>query len=166
MAQYDASTLENVIAAIRKRPWGGVLVVAGYFNNNLATPEGQDWDEGIAAAMAEEVLNDMSGHFLPWYKPWLKDSHTWDMHRGGREVIYRTNYILGTYSRMFQNVEVRDARHNTDDYLVLGCLHIAAPAVHLRYLGRHTRFPVRPQATPDKSECMFSELQRSIPRPS
>ena len=65
MAPYDASTLENVIAAIRKRPRGGVLVVAGYFNNNLATPEGRDWDEGIAAAMAEEVLNDMSGHFLP-----------------------------------------------------------------------------------------------------
>ena len=67
-------------------------------------------------------LEDMSGHFLPWHKPWLKDRRTWDMYQGGREVRSRTEYILGTDRRLFQNVAVRDARKNTDHYLVLGCL--------------------------------------------
>ena len=56
----------------------------------------------------------MSGHFLPWHKPCLKDGHTWDIHWGGQEVRSCTNYSLGTDIRLFQNVAVRDESHNTD----------------------------------------------------
>ena len=52
------------------------------------------------------------------------------MHWGGREVRSRTDYILGTDNHLFQNVAVLDARHNTDHYLVLGCLCGSAPAIH------------------------------------
>ena len=76
----------------------------------------------------------------------------------------RTNYILGIYSCLFQNVAVRDASHNTDHYLVLGCFRGAAPAAHLHYLGRHTCFPIRPLETLDKIYRIFSELRWSIPR--
>ena len=77
----------------------------------------------------------------------------------------RTDYILGTDSRLFQNVAGWDARHNTDHYLVLGCLHRAAPAAHSRYIGRRARFPIRPPSTPDRVDCMFAEPRQSIPRP-
>ena len=82
--------------------------------------------------MAEEGLEDMSGHFLQRQKPWLTAGQTWDMERGGREVRSRTNYILGTDSCLLQNVAVRDTRNNTDHYTVLGCLCGSAPAAHSR----------------------------------
>ena len=59
-------------------------------------------------------------HLPPPHKPWLKDGRTWEIHSGGQEVRSRTDYILGTDSRLFQNVAVRYAQHNTYHYLVLG----------------------------------------------
>ena len=52
-----------------------------------------------------------------------------------------------------------------DHSLVLGCLNGATHAANLRYLGKHTRFPIRPTATLDKADCMFADLWRAIPRP-
>ena len=37
--------------------------------------------------------------------------------------------------RLFQNVSVRDPRHNTDHYIILGCLPGAPLAATQRYLG-------------------------------
>ena len=48
------------------------------------------------------------------------------MIREGWEVRSRTDYILGTYRRLFGNVSVRDPRHNSDHYMVLGFLHSAS----------------------------------------
>ena len=41
MALYNASTIEDVVAAIVKRPWRGALLVIGNFDTNLAAPEGR-----------------------------------------------------------------------------------------------------------------------------
>ena len=70
---------------------------------------------------------------------------------------------MSTNSRLFQNVAVQDARHNTDHYLVLDFFLRAAPAAHLYYLGNHTRFTIRPQAPPYKPDSMFAELWKAIP---
>ena len=52
----NTSTIESVVAALKERPMGNGLLVAGDFNANLADPEG-DWrGEDIAAAMATEGL--------------------------------------------------------------------------------------------------------------
>ena len=75
------------------------------------------------------------------------------------------NYIMGIDSCLFQNMEVWDSRHNTDLYLVLGRLHRARPAAHLCYLGRRTRFLIRPLEVPDRLDRMLAELLRAIPRP-
>ena len=48
----------------------------------------------------------------------------------GREVRSRTDYILGTDRRLFGNVSVRDPRHNSNHYTVLGCLHSASMREH------------------------------------
>ena len=52
-----------------------------------------------------------------------------------REVRYQMYYILGTDCRLFGNVSVQDPRHNSDHYMVLGCLHSAPLREHARYLG-------------------------------
>ena len=154
LAPDNASTIEDVVAAIGKRPRGDMLVVVGDLNTDLAAPEVRKWDEGISAALAEEGLEDTSGHFLPRHNTWLKDGHTWAMHLGGQEVRSRTNYILGTDSCLFQNITVRDASHNTDHYLVLGCIRGAAPAAHFLYLGKRTSFPISPLATLDPGQVI------------
>ena len=93
---------------IRQRPQGSALVVFGNLNNDLAAPEGQDWDKGMEVYTEEEGLEGMSGHFLPFHKLCLKYVCTWAMHQGGRGVRSRTDYILGTDSYLFQNVVVWD----------------------------------------------------------
>ena len=43
------------------------------------------------------------------------------MNQEGREFRYRTEYIIGTYCILFQDVAVQDTRHHLDHYMVLGC---------------------------------------------
>ena len=52
----DASTIEDVIAAIGKQTWGAALLVVRNFNTDLAAPEGWEQEKGIAAALEEEGL--------------------------------------------------------------------------------------------------------------
>ena len=125
-------TIEDVIAAIIQRTRRGALLVVGDLNTNLTAPEGRARDKVIVAAMATAGLEDINGHFLSQRKPWLKYGNTWSMIRGGQELCSRTNYILGTDHYLLQNVAVRDARPNTEHYLVLGCIRGAMPDVHLR----------------------------------
>ena len=47
------------------------------------------------------------------------------MVRTWREVRSLIDYILGTDHSLFRNVDVWDPRHNSDHYLVLGCLRSA-----------------------------------------
>ena len=52
MAPNDHSTIEDVVADIIQWHRGDELLVIRNFNTNLAAPEGQAWDEQIAAVMA------------------------------------------------------------------------------------------------------------------
>ena len=51
LAPHNASTLEHVVAATSQRPQGSELLVAGYFNADLAAPEVHDQDKTVAAEM-------------------------------------------------------------------------------------------------------------------
>ena len=82
-----------------------------------------------------------------------------------REVWSRTDYILGADHSLFGNVAVQDPRHNSDHYLVLGCLHSAPLREQTKYLGRRTRPPLRTPSTPTREEGIFADLQRTIPKP-
>ena len=66
------------------------------------------------------------------------------MIREGKEVRSRTEYILGTYRRLFGDVSVQDPRHNSGHYMVLGCLHSTPLRENIRYLGGCKRLPLRP----------------------
>ena len=84
------------------------------FNVNIATPEGDRRAEDIAMSLATEALEDMEKHLLPQESRWCQDQRTWGLLRKGREVRSRTDYILGTYRRLFRNAAVRDPQHNSD----------------------------------------------------
>ena len=87
------------------------------------------------------------------------------MVREGREVRSRTDYILGTDLRLFWNVSVRDPRHNSDHYMVLGYLRSAPLREHSEYLGRRKRLPLRPLTTPTRGDGIFAALRRAVPNP-
>ena len=82
----------------------------------------------------------------------------WSMLRGVREVRSRTDYIRVTDCRLLRNVAVQDKRHNTDHYLVLGCLHSATPAAHSQYFGERKFFPMKPSATPVGVNRLFAKI--------
>ena len=65
LAPDNTSTIERVVEALRARPKGVELLVAGDLNTNLADPEGDRIGEDIAATIATEGLEDMAQHLRP-----------------------------------------------------------------------------------------------------
>ena len=120
--------------------------------------------ESIATDLATEGLEDMAQHFMPRGRRWCRDRRTWDMRRQGQMVRSRTDYILGTDRRLFKNVAVRDPRHNTDHYRVLGCLPGAPLEATQRYQGGRRRWPVPPPAAPSRMDTLFAALRRAVPK--
>ena len=127
LAPDNTSTIYSVVAALKERPRGAELLVSGDFNVKLLEPEVDRRVEDIAAALETEGLEDMSAHFIPCRRSWCWDGRIWSMIWAAREVRSRTDYILEMDLRLFWNVAVRDPRHNSDHYMVLGCLHRAPP---------------------------------------
>ena len=80
------STIEWVVEALRERPTGAELLVAGNMNINLAEPEGYRREEDIAETLATEGLEDMAAHFLLRWRHWCRYGRTQIMLRKGREV--------------------------------------------------------------------------------
>ena len=74
------------------------------------------------------------------------------------------DYILGTNHYLFRNISIPDSRHNSDRYLILGCLHSATLREHTQYLMQRMRFPLQPLATPTKEYQIFTDLCQVIPK--
>ena len=83
----------------------------------------------------------------------------------GREVRYRTNYIMGMDRRLFWDVSFRDPSHNSYHYMVMGCLISAPLRERAKYLGGRKRLPLRPPTTPTREDGIFAALQRAVPKP-
>ena len=70
LAPDNTLKIESVVAALKERPRGAELLVAGDFNVNLAELKGDRRGEDITAAMETEGLEDMSAHFLQLRRSW------------------------------------------------------------------------------------------------
>ena len=57
--------MDRVREAIRSKPRGAELLVAGNFNVDLASQEEDRRAEDIATSLVTEGLEDMVRHFLP-----------------------------------------------------------------------------------------------------
>ena len=86
------------------------------------------------------------------------------MLRKGREVRSRTDYILGTDHRLFGNISIRDPRHNSDHYMVLGCLPSASLTEHKQYLGVQKKLPLKPPTETTREYEVFAALRRAVPK--
>ena len=113
------------------------MPLAGDFNANLAGTEGLERAKDILAELAAAGLDEMLEDFLLLQCPWDRDGSTWSMVRLGREVRSQTYYILGTDHRLYRNISVRNPRHNSYRYFILGCLLGVTLREFSQYFGRH-----------------------------
>ena len=70
LAPDDTSTIESVVAALKERPRGTALIVAGDLNTTLTDPENDRRGIEIAVALTEAGFEDMAAHFLPRQRRW------------------------------------------------------------------------------------------------
>ena len=87
------------------------------------------------------------------------------MVRGGKAIRSRTDYILGTDCSLFRNVAVRDPRHNSDHYMVVGLLRGGTVQEHIRYIAGRRRLPLTPPKRPTREDTLFEDLRRAVPKP-
>ena len=125
LAPDNTSMIERVVAVLTDRPKGTALVVVGHLNTDLEESENNRRGTEIAAAMTAAGVEDMTAHFIPRRRRWGRERRTWSMVREGRVVRSRTEYLLGTDRSLFRIVSVREPRHNTDRFMVVGCLRSA-----------------------------------------
>ena len=161
----DTLTVDIVVAALKERPRGAALLVAVDLNTTLMEPENYQRGTDIAAAMTEEGLEDTATHFLPRRHTWGRERRTRSRFREEKVVRSRTDYILGTDCRLFYNMFVREPRHNTDHYMVLGCLRSSPEREHTKYLTGRKRLPLQPPSAPTREDGIFAALRRAVPKP-
>ena len=77
----------------------------------------------------------------------------------------QTDYILGMYFLLLQNVPVQYTQYKTDHYLVMSCLRIAAITGNFCYLRRRRQFLLWLPKAPGGIETLFTELQGGTPKP-
>ena len=83
-----------------------------------------------------------------------------------RKVIRsRTDYLLGTDRSLFRNVAVRDPRHNSDHYMVVGQLQVGMAREHVRYIKGRRRLPLLPPKEPTREDKLFGGLRGVVPKP-
>ena len=80
------------------------------------------------------------------------------MVREGRVVRSQTDYLLGTDRILFRNVAVRDPRHNSDHYMVMGLLRGGTVREHIRYIAGRRRIPLKPPKRPTREDSLFGDL--------
>ena len=79
LAPKDTSTIERVVSALRDRPKGTALVVAGDLETDLEDSENYRRGTEIAAARTAAGVEDMTAHFLPRRRRWGRERRTWSM---------------------------------------------------------------------------------------
>ena len=76
-----------------------------------------------------------------------------------------TDYLLGTERSLFRNVSVRNPIHNTNHFMVVGCLRSVLERDHARYIKGRWKMPVKPPTETTREDGIFETLQRTVPKP-
>ena len=87
-----------------------------------------------------------------------------NLRQKGLRLCVRTDYLLGTDRSLFRNVSVRDPRHNTDHFMVVGCLRSALEREHTRYIAGRRKSTLRPPTEPTREDGIFAALRRAVPK--
>ena len=62
-------------------------------------------------------------------------------------------------------MSVRNPRHNTDYFMVLGCQCSAPARDHPKYLTGLKKLPLQPPTEPTSEDDIFAALWRAVPKP-
>ena len=106
----------------------------------------------------------MTAHFLPRKRRWGQERRTRSMVKEGKVFRSRADYYLGTNQSFFRNVSIRDPQHNTDRFMVVGCLRSAPEREHTRYISGRRKLPSQPPTEPTREDRIFAALRRAVPR--
>ena len=87
----------------------------------------------------------------------------YDLGGGGGEVLDRLH--PGDGSPFLLECVRLGPRHNSDHYMVLGCLRSAPLREHFSYLGERKRLPLQPPTALKREDGIFAALRRAIPKP-
>ena len=87
------------------------------------------------------------------------------MVREGKVIRSWTDYLLGIDQSLFRNVAVRDPRHNSDHYMVVGHLRGGSAREHVQYIRWRKRMPLLPPKEPTREDELFGDLRRAVPKP-
>ena len=167
LAPNDFQTIKRVFTVLGDQPRSNALLVVGDLNTDLGATEKDRRGSEIAAVMTKAGVKDMTAHFLPRKQPWERERRTWSMVREGRVVRSRTKYLLGTDRSLFRNVSVRDPRHNTNHYMVVGHLRSATARDHARLIKGRRKMALKPPTEPMREDDLFEALRKAKPnRPS
>ena len=94
----------------------------------------------------------MMAHFLLSKRQWGREHWKWSIVREGKVIRSRTDYLLGTDRSLFRNVAVRDPRHNSDHYMVVGQLRGVTAREHVRYIKGRRRLQLLPPKEPMRED--------------
>ena len=83
----------------------------------------------------------------------------------GKVVRSQTDYFLGTHRSLFRNVSVGDPRHNTNHFIVVGCLHSSPEWYHTPYIMGRRNMPLRTPTEPTREGGILAALWRAVPKP-
>ena len=139
--------------------------MAGDLNTDLGDAESDRRGSQIAEEMTEAGVEEMTAHFLLRKRNRVRERRTWSMVREGKLVRSRTDYLLGNDRSLFRNVSVRDPRHNTDHFMVVGCLRSAPERERACYIMGRRKMPLRPPADPTRENGIFAALRRAVLKP-
>ena len=89
---------------------------------------------------------------------------TWIMLHRGQKMRYQTDYILGTDRCLFQNFALREPRHISDHYLVIGCLYGAMLMENQHYLGSCKRLLLSNTRHTLCEDNLFASLRKEVPK--
>ena len=81
-----------------------------------------------------------------------------------RGVRSWADYILETERHLFRKMSGRDPKHNSDHYLILGCLRSAILREHENCLWRRTRLSICNPTTLTREGGLFVSLRWTIPK--
>ena len=123
----DGAMIQEEETDMEEQPRGAELIVAGDLNTDLEKMGVWERNKEIAEEVTTAGLEDLLVHLRPRQRARNRYRITWMMVRQGREVRYWTDCTVGSNCRIFQNVAVRDPRHNSDHYMVMRCLQGAYP---------------------------------------
>ena len=155
LAPDNAETIEQVVAALGDKLRGTALIVVGDLNTDLGDTKNHRRGSEIAAAMTEVRLEDMMANFFLRKRKWRRERRTWSMVREGKVVRSRTDYLLVTDRSLFRNMSGRYPRHNTDRFMVVGCLCSALTWDHARHIKCRREMPLKAQTEPTRDDWIF-----------